>query len=250
MVNPALISAYNQLQVAVSNGGDVLPSNFAPFMLWDPSGSTAILNCDTEGYNFATLDDPIKIYFNTPMYNLFSSFSASYFGTNASQGKNFLMNVYDTGFNTFKNISNGVTYIQVLQEYPTAPLWNPVSSIVFSTSLMPVVPELTAAPAIFTGGSGFSSSGNNSNVTNVLTDLEVPLTQGWETKPTVNYAPNAEYRLSDLFGTSPVYSINITVFWKDRFGKLLPLTLSAGGSANIKIMFRRKDYGAITLPSY
>ena len=250
MVNPALISAYNQLQVAVSNGGDVLPSNFAPFMLWDPSGSTAILNCDTEGYNFATLDDPIKIYFNTPMYNLFSSFSASYFGTNASQGKNFLMNVYDTGFNTFKNISNGVTYIQVLQEYPTAPLWNPVSSIVFSTSLMPVVPELTAAPAIFTGGSGFSSSGNNSNVTNVLTDLEVPLTQGWETKPTVNYAPNAEYRLSDLFGTSPVYSINVTVFWKDRFGKLLPLTLSAGGSANIKIMFRRKDYGAITLPSY
>jgi hypothetical protein len=250
MVNPALFSAYAALQALVVAGGEVLPSNYPPFMLWDPSNSTAILNCDTDGYNFAILDDPIKIYFNTPMYTLFSSFSASYFGTTAQQGKNFLLNVYDTGFNVFQNNSNGITYIQVIQEYPTASLWNPVVSIVFSTSLMPIVPELTAAPAIFVGGSGFSSSGNNSNLTNVLTDLEVPLTAGWETKPTVNYTPNAEYRLCDLFGTSPVYSINVTVYWKDRFGNLFPLTLSSGGNANIKIMFRRKDFGAYTLPNY
>lgn len=250
MVNPALFSAYDALQALVITGGEVLPSNFPPFMLWDPSASTAILNLDTTGYNFATLDEPIKVYFNTPMYNLFSSFSASYFGTTATSGRNFLINVYDTGFNIFKNVSNGITYIQVLQEYPTAPLWNPVTAVVFSTALMPVVPELTAAPAIFTGGSGFSSGGNNSNVTNILTDLEVPLIFGWETKPTINYSPGAEYRLTDLFGTNPVYAINVIVFWKDRFGKLNPLTLASGGSANIKIMFRRKDYGGITLPGY
>jgi hypothetical protein len=249
MVNPALFAAYDALKALVT-GTDVLPSNYAPFMLWDPSNSTAILNCDTDGYNFAVLDDPIKVYFNTPMYNLFSSFSASSFGITATQGRNFLLNVYDTGFNTFKNTSNGITYIQVLQEYPTASLWNPVVSLVFSTSLMPIVPELSAAPAVFTGGSGFSSNGNNSNLTNVLTDLEVPLIAGWETKPVVNYSPAAEYRLSDLFGDSPVYSINVTVYWKDRFGNLFPLTLASGGNANLKIMFRRKDYGAMTLPSY
>lgn len=249
-VNPALIAAYDALKTAVIAGGEVLPSNYPPFMLWDPSASTAILNCDTDGYNFAVLNKPIKVYFNTPLYNLFSSFSASYFGTTATLGRNFLLNVYDTGFNTFKNVSNGITYIQVLQEYPTAPLWNPVVSLVFSTSLMPIVPELTAAPAVFSGGSGFLSTGNNSNVTNVLTDLEVPLTFGWETKPTVNYSPQAEYRLADLFGTSPVYAINVTVFWKDRFGALFPLTLASGGNANIKIMFRRKDYGGMTLPAY
>lgn len=249
MVNPALFAAYDGLKAKVILGGEVLPSNFAPFMLWDSSNSTAILNCDTQGYNFATLDEPIKIFFNTPLYNLFSSFSASYFGTTATLGRNFLMNVYDTGFNVFKNISNGITYIQVLQEYPTSPLWNPVSALVFSTSLMPILPELTAAPAVFTGGSGFRSNGNNSNLTNILTDIEVPLTFGWETKPTVNYTPTAEYRLCDLFGTSPIYSINVTVYWKDRFGALFPLTLSSGGSANIKIMFRRKDFGGMTLPS-
>jgi hypothetical protein len=150
MVNPALFAAYDALKTQVTAGLEVLPSNFPPFMLWDPSASTAILNCDTAGYNFATLDEPIKVYFNTPLYNLFSSFSASFFGTTATFGRNFLINVYDTGFNVFKNISNGITYIQVLQEYPTAPLWNPVTSVVFSTALMPVVPELTAAPAVFT----------------------------------------------------------------------------------------------------
>ena len=250
MVNPALINAYEALKVLVTAGGEVLPSNYAPFMLWDPSGSTAILNCDTQGYDFQALDEPIKVYFNSPMYNLFSSFSASYFGVNVVDGKNFLINVYDTGFNTYTNTANGITYVQVLQEYPTAPLWNPVESIVFSTSLMPVTPELTAAPAVYRGGSGFQSFGNNSNLTNILTDLEVPLTLGWETKPTVNYAPTAEYRLADLFGTSPVSAINITVFWKDRFANLFPLTLAAGSNASIKIMFRRKDYGAIQLPSY
>lgn len=250
MVNPALIAAYNALNTLVVAGGEVLPSNYAPFMLWDPSADTAIINCDVSGYDFVALSEPIKIYFNTPMYNLFSSFSASNFGVNAPQGKNFLISVYNTGFNTFKNVSNGITYIQVLQEYPTSPLWNPVISIVFSTALMPVVPELTAAPAVFTGGSGFSSSGNNSNLTNILTDLEVPLVQGWETKPTVNYAPAAEYRLSDLFGSNPVSAINVIVFWKDRFGGLHPLTLAAGGSANIKIMFRRKDFNNIPIDMY
>jgi len=251
IVNPALIQGFDELKADVIAGGEVLPSNYAPFMLWDPSASTGILNMDTQGYDFASLDNPIKLYFNTPMYNLFSSFSATYYGFNdVSNGRNFLINAYDSGFNTFKNVSNGITYIQVFQEYPTAPLWNPVVSIVFNTTLMPVVPELTAAPAVFTGGSGFTSSGNNANVTNVLTDLEVPLTFGWETKPTVNYAPTAEYRLADLFGTSPVYSINVTVFWKDRFGALFPMTLASGGNANLKIMFRRKDYGGMTLPGY
>jgi hypothetical protein len=251
IVNPALISAYDQLKTLAIAKGYTLPSLFAPFMLWDPSSSSGILNLDTQGYDFATLDDPIKLYFNTPMYNLFSSFSASYFGFDGIVGgKNFLINSYNNGFNTFKSSTNGVIYIQVIQEYPTAPLWNPVSSLVFTTSLMPVVPELTAAPAIFSGGSGFSSSGNNSNLTNILTDLEVPLTHGWETKPTVNYVSSSEYRLTDLFGINPVSSINVTVFWKNRFGSLFPLTLASGGSANIKIMFRRKDYNNITLPDY
>jgi hypothetical protein len=251
IVNPALINGFDQLKTLAVAKGYTLPSLFAPFMLWDPSSSTAILNFDTQGYDFAALDDPIKLYFNTPMYNLFSSFSATSYGfANITEGRNFLINVYDSGFNTFRSSTNGATYIQVIQEFPTAPLWNPVESIVFSTSLMPVVPELTAAPAVFVGGSGFSSSGNNSNVTNTLTDLEVPLTFGWETKPVVNYAPTAEYRLADLFGESPVSSINVIVFWKDRFGSLFPLTLASGGSANIKIMFRRKDYGAMVLPNY
>jgi hypothetical protein len=251
IVNPALINCYDQLKTLATAKGYVLPSLFAPFMLWDPSSSTAILNLDTQGYDFASLNDPIKLYFNTPMYNLFSSFSATSYGfDNVTEGRNFLINVYDSGFNTFKSSTNGVEYIQVIQEYPTAPLWNPVTSILFSTALMPIVPELTAAPAIFTSGSGFTSSGNNSNLTNVLTDLEVPLTFGWETKPTINYAPQAEYRLTDLFGTSPVSAINVVVYWKDKFGGLHPLTLASGGSANIKIMFRRKDYGNLELPYY
>jgi hypothetical protein len=63
----------------------------------------------------------------------------------------------------------------------------------------------------------------------------------------VNYVPSSEYRLIDLFGTSPVNSINVNIFWRNRFGTLIPVTLSSGGSANIKIMFRRKDFNNLTV---
>lgn len=236
IVNPAFTACYQALAKAES-----LPSTVPPLVIWDSGSCTAVLNADIMGYDF-NLANPIKIYMNTPMYDLFSSFSSTYLGTDAPNGKNFLINCYNNGFNTWKVSSSGITYVQVQQEYSTAPLWNPVKSIVFSTSLMPIIPELDSAPAIYNGGSGFTSSGNNSNITNILTDLEVPLTLGYETKPTINYAPQSEYRFTDLFGTNPVSSINITVYWKDKFAVLHPFQLASGGTANVKILFRSKSF--------
>jgi hypothetical protein len=117
---------------------------------------------------------------------------------------------------------------------------------VFTTNLLPIVPEMTAAPTSYTG-SGFQSSGNNANLTNTLTDFEVVLEKGSEYKPTINYTPAGEYRLTDLFGTSPVNALNVNIYWKNRFGGLNPVTLSAGSSANIKMMFRRKDFSNLVM---
>jgi hypothetical protein len=223
----------------------------APFMIWDSSGYTAILNTDSAYFDQTpgVLAEPVYIYFNSPMWVLYSSYEAEYIGqsTNIENGENFKLIVFNQqGQNEYTNTTTGITYMQTYQEYSTSPLWNPIQSIVFTTNLLPIVPEMTAAPTSYTG-SGFQSSGNNANLTNTLTDFEVVLEKGSEYKPTINYTPAGEYRLTDLFGTSPVNALNVNIYWKNRFGGLNPVTLSAGSSANIKMMFRRKDFSNLVM---
>ena len=132
-----------------------------------------------------------------------------------------------------------LTYIYMPQEYTTTPLWNPVSNITFTTSLLPVNPNLVSTPLIFNSGVVPQSK---ANIANVLTDLEVPLIVGRDYKPNLLYSPQSEYRLIDLNGNIPLSSIQIGVFWRDAYGHLNPFYLLAGNSATIKLMFRRKDF--------
>lgn len=131
------------------------------------------------------------------------------------------------------------TFIIMKQEYTTTPLWNPVSNITFTTSLLPVNPNLVSTPLIFNSG---TTPQSQSNIANVLTDLEVPLIVGRDYKPNLLYVPQSEYRLIDLNGNVPLSSIQIGVFWRDSYGHLHPFYLLAGNSATIKLMFRRKDF--------
>jgi hypothetical protein len=222
-----------------------------PYSQWDTGSNTSTLITPQTCFDQSASgqgDLAVKLYFNTPMFSLYPSFPSECFGwTNVANGKNYMIPIKNVGYNTSTDFLTNVTTIATFQEYTTTPLWNPIQSLVFTTALLPVVPELTAAPIRFGDSGSFISSGNNANLTNVLTDFEVALTKGSEYLPTVNYVPSSEYRLIDLFGTSPVNSINVNIFWRNRFGALIPVTLASGANCNIKIMFRRKDFNNLTV---
>ena len=132
------------------------------------------------------------------------------------------------------------------QLYSSGPTMCPVTSLVFTTSLLPVLPSLIGLPRIFVGAStaAVQSQGNN-NIQNQITDLEVPLTRGDEYLPNVLYSPVAEYRLLDLQANAPLQAIQISVFWKDIFGQTHPFYLQNGCGATLKVMFRKKAYNNI-----
>jgi hypothetical protein len=134
--------------------------------------------------------------------------------------------------------------------YPCTPLWNPVRQLLFTTALMPITNELVATPAVFNSNLALDNDDANNNFSPIITDLEVPLTRGDETKPTVNYSPQAEYRLIDLQSNSPINSIEISIFWKDVYGGIHQFLLEPGCSASLKILFRKKIYNLIHLPEY
>lgn len=136
----------------------------------------------------------------------------------------------------------GINYYTTTTENTPFPAWNPVSEIVFLTSLLPVVSTNVGVPRIFnSNGSGLQNPGNNSNVYTILTDFVVGIGPNNSYKPYVLYNPTAQYRLNDLYGDSPLNNIDLSIFWKDKFGNLYPFLLQSGNTASVKILFQRKD---------
>ena len=125
------------------------------------------------------------------------------------------------------------------------PNWNPVSSVVFTTVTLPVIPTNESLPVIYGANTSIGSAGNtssNNNSATVLTDFVVNVGPGSLYNPIIQYLPTAEYRLNDMYGNSPLSNIDLQVFWKDKYSNYYPLLIPAGGSASIKLMFRKKNY--------
>jgi hypothetical protein len=51
-----------------------------------------------------------------------------------------------------------------------------------------------------------------------------------------------EYRWIDLTQGVNLNKLDLQAFWKDKFGNAYPIYLPVGCSANIKLLFRRRDY--------
>jgi hypothetical protein len=210
------------------------------------------------GVSGTVIDKYVKVYFNSELFNLFSSLegikqpqplnfltpSASYLNTNYQ-----LLFIRDVSCKNNANIPTNFTTVppstssQMVvnsSEYSPLPYWNPIDKIVFTTAQLPVVPQLIAAASNYY--SGTQNSSTNADVQYILCDFSAQLKTGTEYKPNISYIPPAEYVLSELYSDKELYSISIFVYWKDKFGDLHPFYLEPGGTALLKIMFRKKEF--------
>ena len=146
-----------------------------------------------------------------------------------------------------QQVINNITYNVLYQEYTTLPLLNPVQSIVFATGLFPVQPTLSSPPIVFGADSKIFSVGNNSNIMPIMTDFEIAVSNTNTYKESIQYNPTAEYRLIDLYGDNPVSTLEMSIYWKDKFGNLHPFKLNSACGCSIKLMFRRKDFNIVQL---
>lgn len=236
LINNAFQSAVTGLNALIA-----LPSTISPFLKYNTGGICDIY-ADASAYD-KTLVNPIEIYFNSSLYTLFSSFDATYYGyRNITNGKNYRIELYTQPANlNIVALTVPVAYnaIKMTQEHSTETLWSPISGIVFTTSLLPISPSLTGLPKVWNSYSNLLSSGNNCNVTSILTDMEV---QDGQYRPNVLYIPEPEYRLFDLNSDVPLSGIEIACSWRTIFGTLIPFKLNPQCSGSLKLLFRRKDF--------
>ena len=80
------------------------------------------------------------------------------------------------------------------------------------------------------------------NLSNTLTDFEVPINTTNSYRPEISYVPAGEYRLIDMYINSNLNKTDLNVYWKDKYGNLKPLQLLPGCSASVKLLFRHKGF--------
>lgn len=246
LINNTFTTCFNNL-VAQLPLGTSLPTTNAPILTFDTNSQIAILNCDVLGYNY-TSADYIEIYMNPALFQLFSSFPFT-INTFNSVANNLNVLIQTNTFGganeiPFPPINPTYTAIQVIQEYSTIALWSPITSVVFCSQTLPIVPTQISAPSVFIDGVTYTN-GNNAVVSQIITDF---VSDNGFYKPNIVYNPSAQYRLIDLQGNRPLANLDIEVFWKDRIGALQPFLLGSGCSATIKILFTRKHSDGTSKP--
>jgi hypothetical protein len=252
-VNGARYASIGGVKPWLSASGTTVSTYQPPSMSFNVEALTAILTGDNAIFSQTTLTTtPSFIYFNQSLSTLFNSFPYEYqnvrpespfysyvvFNTNAGAGL-YIVSTYSV----LGVITPAYTAIQVYQDHQTASLMNPIQSIVFTSTLLPVVMENVGTPSILNGTAPNSITlGSTANIFPVVTDFIVPFSATNGYVPDISYVPNGEYRLVDLYGESPCNQVDIQVFWKDIYGLLHPFLLGSGCSGSLKLMFRRKDY--------
>jgi len=243
MLNKCLIDAFQQLLNVANFNGINLPSNNVPYFEWDPDNSKFILNGDSVSFD-QRLPNHIKIHCNTALFTLISSFDAFYNGADVFEGKNYTFNIKSEprGLNLYK-ITDTYSVIQLYQNYDCASLFCPISSIVFSTTTIPVLPSNIAKPQIIDGSGALTTSGINNNISSMVTDFESDGSP-YAFNGTLSYLPQSEYRMIDLNNSSSekLQNLDIAIYWKDQYSNLHPMYLYPSCSCDIKILFRKKKF--------
>jgi hypothetical protein len=198
-----------------------------------------MISCDVLFYSLK-IDDPIKLYFNSSLGNIFSSFPFL-IQSLTNDGKNFQLQTdvfAETSvapFSPFENDPDAqYDVFQIYQESDTmTSALNPVASIVVTTNSLPVVANIEGDPQIFYNNVLYNS-GNGNLVSSLITDFVAESYSNY-----IIYSPNV-YRYIELISDQPLYSIDISVYWKDTLGNLNPFLLPCGGFSTIKLMFELK----------
>jgi hypothetical protein len=235
-----------------------LPGNpEAPFLNYENGnvvlrGARSHWETTANGSSPTPTTNKYRLFFNTELYYFFSSLPSIKMKEPFTTVKNmnfqllFVVNPSHLNLEVLNTnltpIPPGSPYTGVVSraEYPPFAFWSPIDSIVFTTNYLNVVPELISAnsPYGLSGGQNVS----NANQFYILFDYMTPSSRGSDYQPNIIYTPQAEYRLSDLFGKEEVCQLKINVFWKDKWGIMHIFTLESGGSASIKLLFRKKVF--------
>jgi hypothetical protein len=181
------------------------------------------------GPPFFVFDPPTQlIYLIVPIdfINSFPSLTINQYTANYLEGfrlrylnSNLLEFVLEnTNYNGFSKIGQNFPvqtppkHLVISQEYPCMDYWLSLRKIVLISNTIPI-----------------------------LTDFVPNIEKPKDTRSIAVYNPLSQYLLIDLKGETPIYSIDLKIYWQDKLGNYYPLYIQILQQASVKIAFLKKN---------
>jgi hypothetical protein len=215
------------LNDAISDACSFTAGQFCFFQI-DASDSNVRIMTDV---NFYT--NGFTIALNAPLKNLLSTFNYQKLNIGLEEYFQFQFPKFGNPASDYSTLA--LYYISTITT-PFACGWSPVSSVVFTSSNLPITQTLTSQNLQFATN---SPSGQPSNFSNVLTDFEIDISSQNFYSPAISYESTL-YRLIDLYGATPLTNFEISIYWRDRYNNLHPLYNQNNTGGNIKLLFIKK----------
>lgn len=237
-----LINSINiALSAAITASGFVLPAGILPpYFYLDPS--TQLINFIVPNEFTTGLNHP-QIFLNSILLKYLEALPVNFLGLNQNNGKDFVFRLDNPTYNQTSTVSgtkpspviippSRPDYWKFTQEYSVLNHWSSIRKIIISTNTIPIVNEFIPA------------QDNNSGIATsfpIITDFVPNIEFAGQSRSIAYYYPQSQYRLVDMISDTPLYKINLKLYWEDTIsGSLFPILLPRYQEANIKIAFLRK----------
>lgn len=115
------------------------------------------------------------------------------------------------------------------QKFNSTNLITAIANIIVTTNTLPIKKE--NVPSI-------STANGQNNLLPILIDFGTTSQTAGDVY--FNYAPESQYRLTDMQTSTRINTIDLRVFWQDLYGNYWPMLINPYQHANIKIAFIKK----------
>ena len=246
------ISQSANFSVFPPNNADADGTNPRLKFAWDATTKLMNIYANTASWpvtpSRAGFTGSYTFYYNTNFESLFTGWHNQYTQANLNYEHQLNFNNASDGQLNIWSIPSGypvgassLDWVLTQECNSTSTLWCPVDSIVFTSTNIPVRNEEGSAPIIY-GQTNLASHGGSGSFGTIISEITKEMTDASDWRQFVFYQPTAQYQIASLDGNDvEIRNIDIFVWWKSRLtGQLVPLRLYNGGSASMKILFRKK----------
>ena len=143
--------------------------------------------------------------------------------------------------NPFTNENLATSYICVTQDFiSTGTLWSPVSSIVITTTKVPIRNEFVSLPVAFGSKNIGTQNKAASAFQKVLIETPINAVTADIWRGFINYQPLTPTYSSMEDSKVALYELDFYVYWRNNLtGALIPLRLYNSGNFSIRLLFER-----------
>ena len=101
-------------------------------------------------------------------------------------------------------------YIVLTTEFSPVSIMNPTRNVYFTTNTLPIVPTLVSPPKII-GDTNISVSSVSGDLSNIIADYSIPVSNQNNYNGEIIYAPSAEYKLLSMNSSTNLNRIDSSI---------------------------------------